>query len=154
MEQNQSLFSLSIEPITKSHLLQAARWAKFLAIAGMVFLGIALLAYAYLIFVMDRFTMAASGDEVTELNSGLRIGYIIFALAMIAVGFFPLLFLLQFANRIKTALQANQQEDLNAAFQSLKKHFRFIGIVLIIVMAAYGLTFVLAILAIGGSSGI
>jgi hypothetical protein len=38
MEQNQgpSLFGLEIDAAGKSHLSETARWAKFLAIAGMI----------------------------------------------------------------------------------------------------------------------
>jgi hypothetical protein len=65
---------------------------------------------------------------------------------------FPLLFLLQFANRMKRALAANEQDDLNDAFLQLKKYFRYLGIIVIIVLALYALMFVLAIMGTALSS--
>jgi len=38
----------------------------------------------------------------------------------------------RFANQMKTALYGNDQEDLNASFQNLKKYFRYVGIITII----------------------
>ncbi|MES1219129.1 MAG: hypothetical protein ABUT20_26725, partial [Bacteroidota bacterium] len=42
MEQNQesSLFGLTIDQESKSHLSEAARWARFLAIVGFVICGL------------------------------------------------------------------------------------------------------------------
>ena len=45
MEQShsQELFSLQIDPLTKSHLWETARWAKFLSIVGFVLCGLILI---------------------------------------------------------------------------------------------------------------
>ena len=153
MEQNQPLFSLTIEPITKAHLVDAAKWARFLAIAGMVLLAIALL-FAFLTATVwanrDNMRFGIDGREGMELTTATRIGYLVFTIVALAVAFFPLLFLLQFSSKLRTALAANQQDDLNVAFQSLKKYFRYVGIILLIIVAIYALTFILAILAVGG----
>lgn len=152
MDQNQTLFSVSIEPVTKSHLLDAARWARFLAIAGMVLLALGLV-FSFLVATVwsDRENMrfTVNGREGEEVSTAMRIGYLVFMILLLAVFFFPLLFLLQFANRLRTALVANKQDDLNLAFLNLKRYFRYVGIILIIVLAIYGLTFLLAILAVG-----
>jgi hypothetical protein len=152
MEQNQSLFSLSIDPLTKSHLNDTAKWARFLAIAGMVLLGIALLFSLLAATVWadnENMRFTVNGREGEEVTTALRVSYVVGVIIMIAIFFFPLLFLLQFANKLKAALAANQQDDLNMAFQNLKKYFRYIGIVFLIVLAIYILMFVLALLAQG-----
>ena len=48
------------------------------------------------------------------------------------IWFFPLLYMLRFANQMKTALYGNDQENLNVSFQNLKRYFRYVGIITII----------------------
>ena len=137
MEQvsNTSLFSLSIEPATKAHLAEASRWARFLAIVGMIFLALMVIAG---LFVATSVSSDLSRIDAPEYQSpfamfgpSIAIVYIIFAV----IGFFPLLFLLRFANKTRTALAGNDQEGLNTAFQNLKAYLRYVGILVIIWLA-------------------
>jgi hypothetical protein len=59
--------------------------------------------------------------------------------------FFPCLFLLQFANKMRLALMSNDDLLLSESFRSLKKTFRYIGVLMII-----GLLFFLLGLISGG----
>src|SRR5215216_4652440 len=118
MKQNQSLFSLSIDPVAKSHLEDTARWARFLAIAGMVLLTLALL-FSFLMATIwsgnNVFRFTTNGRETEEMTTAMRIVYLVVMIIALAVAFFPLLFLLRFANRMKRALAANEQKNLNEA---------------------------------------
>ena len=76
----------------------------------------------------------------------MRIGYLIGMLIVAVLAFFPLLFLLQFANKLRTALSANQQGELNTAFLNLKKYFRYVGVILIIVLTFYALVLIMAVI--------
>jgi predicted PurR-regulated permease PerM len=155
MEQHQSLFSLSIDPVTKSHLNDTARWAKFLSIVGMVVL---LLALAGTILGLTLFSNSSSvvfsfnNEQSDQVTNAMKLGMVIGTIIMVTIAFFPLLFLLQFANRMKRALAANEQDDLNDAFLQLKKYFRYLGIIVIIVLALYALMFILAIMGTALSS--
>jgi len=137
---NTSLFSLSIDPITKSHLGEAAKWARFLAILGMIFLVLMIIAGVFgstmLFSSMNNLEGDATG--MAAYGSGIFAGYMI---VIAVIYFFPLLFTLRFANNVRTALNTNNQQALNTAFQNLKACFRFIGILTIIglVFAAIGL---------------
>jgi len=144
MEQssNSSLFSLSIDPVTKAHLSEAAKWARFLAILGMIFLVLMILMGLFgstmLFSSMNNLEGDASG--MAAYGSGIFAGYMI---VIAVIYFFPLLFTLRFANNARTALNTNNQQALNTAFQNLKACFRFIGILTIIglVFMAIGLIF-------------
>jgi hypothetical protein len=48
---------------------------------------------------------------------------------------------------MKAALLADDQDTLNTSFQNLKKTFRFVGIVTIVVLSIYLLIFILGIAA-------
>jgi len=144
MEQtpNTSLFSLSIDPVTKAHLSEAAKWARFLAILGMIFLVFMILLGVFgstmLFSSMNSFEGDATG--MAAYGSGIFAGYMI---VIAVIYFFPLLFTLRFANNARTALNTNNQQALNTSFQNLKACFRFIGILTIIgsVFMAVGIIF-------------
>ena len=134
--QNTSLFSLTIDPLTKNHLSETARWARFLAIVGMISLVLVIffgLAYSIWISSMvDSMQNQVGLQTPRPYASGLAIGSAILFIIAAAVAFFPLLYMLRFANQMKAALYGNDQEELNASFQNLKKYFRYLGIITII----------------------
>ena len=134
------LFSLSIDPVTKAQLSETARWAKFLAIVGMI--GVVLIvlggvAYSIWISVMMESLGKDLGNPSPAFETayifGSAIGFIIIA----AVAFFPMLYMFRFANRMRKALDGNDQQSLNSSFQSLKIYFRYLGIITIISLALW-----------------
>lgn len=149
MEQNSSLFSLSIDPITKAHLSETAKWARFLAIVGFVFLLMVVLVGIYSTVTLNRFEESyrelggVDSDSITgSAGTGMAVMYIIMAL----IWFFPLLFTFRFANQMRNALQSNDQEMLNAAFQHLKICYRYLGIVTVIFLVMIALSFLFGIM--------
>jgi len=136
-----SLFSLSIDPSTKAHLLETARWAKFLAIVGMVSLGLMIVfGLVYSIWISSTVDSLQSqpGFQSSKIYStGLAAGSALLFILMAVVGFFPLLYMLRFANQMKTALYGNDQESLNTSFQNLKRYFRYMGIITVIAIGIW-----------------
>ena len=133
MEENSSLFSVSIDTTAKSHLSDAAKWARFLAITGMVLLGFVLIRSIYSIVRFNQITSLDSyrGSRppiVDQFTAGTIAG----TLLVVIVPFFALLFALRFANALRRALNASNQEILNLALQNLKLYFRYLGIITII----------------------
>lgn len=150
MEQtNTSLFSLSIDPVTKAHLTEAAKWARFLAITGMVFLVLMIIAGVFgsaMLFSTTSRLESEYGGGTTGMGA---YGSGIFAAYMIVVAviyFFPLLFTLRFANNMRTALTANDQQALNISFQNLKACFRFVGILTIIALVFMAIAIIFGII--------
>jgi hypothetical protein len=142
-----SLFSLSVDPVAKTHLAETAKWARFLAIIGFIFLGLGLVVGILSILTMSYATGNMSGDT-TGFAAIASMGIAGFILVYVIVGliiFFPLLFLLRFANKMKAALASDDQQRLNLSFQNLKAYFRFWGIIAIIGLAFYAIVFLFAI---------
>ncbi len=152
MEERSSLFLLSIDPLTKTNLSETARWARFLAVAGFIFLVFVILLGVYSSVTISRYEesyreMGLRGAGVGgTLGTSVAVMYIIMAV----IAFFPLLFVLRFANSMSSALNTNDQAMLNASFQNLKVCFRYLGIITIVfmVMIALSLVFGLAGLAL------
>jgi heme/copper-type cytochrome/quinol oxidase subunit 2 len=137
-DQNSSLFGLSIDPMSKAHLADAARWAKFLAIMGFIVCGLIVIVGIFAGSVLESFssTRRYEGfDSNVEMTRGLGIVATVFYILIAVLYFFPCLFLFNFASKMKTALLSNDQDVLNSSFQNLKKTFRYIGVLSIIVLA-------------------
>lgn len=150
MESNEPLFGLSIDPVTKAHLADTARWARFLALVGLVVLFLGMMGTLLSVTVLSD-SMSVSyivyGNQSDSMSNSLRIGTIVFILIISAIAFFPLWFLFQFSNKMKKALASNEQAELNDSFQNLKKHFRYLGIIVIIILVVYAFLFLLAIIS-------
>ena len=146
--QNQ-LFGLSIDPTAKAHLSETAKWARFLAIVGMVFMSLVVLAivlFAVFFSTMSNSIDQSSGGASVFFSSGLGIGLAFFYIILLGIWFLPLLFLLRFANNMKRALAGDDQQALNRSFQQLKVCYRYIGIITIIILSLYAIAFLFGIL--------
>ena len=134
MEQNPSLFSLSIDPSSKEHLAEAAKWARFLAIIGFVFLGFLVVAGIAVSVTISRLSSGFSDPAFRNsgFSSAMGVGTAFVYLVMAIIYLFPLLYLLRFANAARTALTTNDQELLNDSFRNLKRFLRYLGILTII----------------------
>jgi len=135
---------LSLTSGSKAFLNEAARWTKFLSILGFIFIGIliivALFAGSFIAAAMEAQTgMGMLGGTV------LTIIY----LAMAALYFFPIYYLFQFSSKMKAALAQQSSELLQQAFENLKSHYKFMGILMIVVLGFY--VIVLAFAGIGAA---
>ena len=138
-----SLFSLAIDPVTKTHLSETARWARFLAIVGFIFLGLMIIGGISVALFVGRPLDTYDGSSVfSAFSVGMSFMYIIVAV----IWFFPLLFLFRFSSRMQAALHGNDQNALNTSFENLKSCFRYVGVITIIVFALYALAIVFAII--------
>ncbi len=61
-----------------------------------------------------------------------------------AISLFPVLYLFRFSKNIRDAVQNNDQQKLDSGIKNLKKYFTFIGILVIIALAAYALGLIYA----------
>lgn len=131
---NAPLFDLQVNFDAKSQLADTAKWARFLAICGIV--GIILVVVGGSIVALS---MAKTDPELRQITreanisaEGMGAGIIVVYVAMGLLYFFPCLFLLQFGNKMKIALANGDDLLLSESFRNLKKTFRYLGIVTII----------------------
>src|SRR5881397_1677138 len=101
MEDNSSLFSLTIDPVTKSHLLETARWGRFLAIMGFI---LCVLIVVLGVFFGSLMTRIYSRDSIQSMPSGMNIVMACVYL-VIANLFFPLSFSFSLFKRHKACPQ-------------------------------------------------
>jgi hypothetical protein len=143
------LFSLTIDPVTKSHLSETARWAKFLAITGMIFLFLMILLMTLgSTLIFSKFNSLDTTDG-SNMASYASVAMAVYMIIIAVIWFFPLLFTLRFANGMKRALAGNDQQALNTAFQNLKVCMRYLGVITIVILAIYAIIIVVAIITAG-----
>lgn len=123
------------------YLKETGGWAKFVAILGFFFVGV--------IVVVAFFYWFAYGKHG---NTGFQTAMTAFYLVMAALYFFPILYLFRFATKVVEAVKSGDTQTLTAALENLKSHYKFIGILMAIILGLYALGFLVAI--IGGGSAL
>ncbi len=144
MEDNYNQNSLIITDDIKSFLKVTSKWSKILAIIGFVSLGIMVIAGVISALFLGSASM--SDTNMSSITGGLggvmAFVYIIFAI----VYYFPLIYLYRFSTNIKSAVDGDDQNQLSIAFEYLKKHYKFIGILTIAIIILYAIIFFIALI--------
>lgn len=138
--------SLALNSTAKDYLFQTAKWAKFLAIFGIIF---AFLIIVLGFFMPKIFSMSAASSGAVMppfMNGVLVVLYIILGLVML----YPSVRLFQFSKSAKFAVDMNDTFAIEECFKRLRSVFRFYGILTIIALTLYGFAFLMIIF--GGSA--
>jgi len=127
------LEQLTLTSSAKRFLRESAKWCKFLSILG--FIGIGFL----LIFAIFTGTMIDLLQTTVPqpLPNGLAITTTVTYLLLAIIYFFPVYYLFQFSNSMKKALLMKNDETLEKAFEMLKSHYKYIGVLTIITISLY-----------------
>jgi uncharacterized membrane protein YjgN (DUF898 family) len=139
-------FVLSYE--SESFLKETAKWGYFLSILGFVFIGIMVLFAIFMgAFLSKLGSMGGSSMEnpmsiMGNMGGFMAVIYLIIAL----IYFFPVYYLYLFSSKAKAAFKNSDNEQLNESFQFLKSHYKFIGIMALIMVSFYGIFFLFAFL--------
>jgi cytochrome c biogenesis protein CcdA len=91
-------------------------------------------------------SVMVNGQQQETVTPAMRVMTILSMIIFAAISYFPLYFLFLFSRKMKRALAANLQQDLNEAFLQMKKYFRYCGIIVIFGLLLFGLVFVLTAL--------
>lgn len=127
------MFELHVDNIGTVYLRDAARWARFLAIAGFVFCALFVVVAILCITVLTSLFNSMGASGVFGIGGG-TIGVVYIGIAIL--DFFPCLYLYKFAARMQAALNGNDQDRLNSSFLNMRAFYRFVGMLMI---AALGL---------------
>lgn len=134
------LEQLTLNNNSKSFLRETAKWAKFLSIMGFIGIGFMVI---FSFFAGTIFQNLPNAQTLPmDMGVTLTITYLIIAVLY----FFPVYYLFQFSNKMKTALLTKNDETLAAAFEVLKSHYKFIGVFTIIILSLYALIAIFAII--------
>ena len=142
--ENQELVStekteLVISETSESYLAEIKKWANFLAIMGFVGVGFMVLGGLFMTIIFS----VLPDDQNAFPFPAMLLG--IFYLVLALVYFFPVRYLYLFAVKLKYALLNRDNDFLENSFGYLKSHYKFIGIMVIVMLTLYPIAIVVGI---------
>lgn len=112
-----------------SYLQKIAKWTTFFSIVGFVFIGIMVVLGLVMTIFMTSVFAAAGKPQMAYI--GLL--YVVFATIYII----PVIYLYRFSTIAKKAIRNSDMNDITIALKNLKSHFKFMGILTIVILALY-----------------
>lgn len=134
--------SVTIDKNGIEQLMELRKWSMFLSIVGFVFMGLAT--------IIMLVALSTSG----LMRSGFNSLTIIPTLILICVYFFPIYYLYKFSSISKEALTVRGIYTLTDAFDYLKRHYKFMGIMTIVVLSIYAIFLLFAVLGGFAATGL
>ena len=138
--------NLVIDWRSKEFLKETAKWTKFLAILG--FVGIGLMVLGSLVMLFAPSSLMSNGD----FPFGGKIFMMLLYLAFAVLYYFPISYLYQFSENTKKAIENNDNNAIRDAFEFLKSHYKFMGILTIILLAFYAIIIFIGLIGAGAAS--
>lgn len=114
----------------KKYLLETSKWANFIAIVGFIAIGLLIIMSFSIGTIMASLPEGSLGGLSPKFFS-------FFYLIAAGIYFIPVFFLFQFAQKTKQALMQDDHNLLTFGLKKLKSHYRFIGILFIVLIALY-----------------
>jgi hypothetical protein len=154
MENIQENKKIEIGQESLGYLNTTRKWTMFFAILGFVFLGIMLIVGLLADSFMSAFTSKMAGVEGVEGMGGVKaaggiaiVFVFIIQLIVAVIYFFPMFFLFRFSRHTKKAVSNLDANELQSGLKNLKSYWMYIGILVIVALAACLLVLIIA----GGS---
>lgn len=138
--------NLVIDWRSKEFLKETAKWTKFLAILGFVGIGLMVLGSLVMLFVPS--SLMSNGD----FPFGGKIFMMLLYLAFAVLYYFPISYLYQFSENTKKAIENNDNNAIRDAFEFLKSHYKFMGILTIILLAFYAIIIFIGLIGAGAAA--
>ncbi|MEN9907044.1 MAG: hypothetical protein RLZZ540_185 [Bacteroidota bacterium] len=131
--------NLQLTAESQSFLRETAKWAYFLSILGFVGIGFLLFLAMFMGTIFSKLGVFGGGFNSMPM---MGVGFITFIYLILAViYFFPVYYLFQFASKAKAAFNSNDNERLTSSLEYLKSHYKFMGILAIVMFSFYGVIF-------------
>lgn len=119
-------------------LRETSKWTKFIAIVGYV--GVGLMVLGALFSISTGFSELSG---IYGLLGGGAVGVMYLLIA--ALYFFPVHYLYNFSLNMKRAIASGEENALEAGLRYLKSHYKFLGILMIIMLSFYLLMLLFAL---------
>lgn len=141
LDDNFTTNGVNITEEIKSYLYETAKWGKFLSIVAFVFIALIVVFMLFMLFAGGAAMMSGFDEAGAMAGMGMGFMIVIYGL-MIAMYFFPTLYLYRFSTKMKVALDSNDQQTLSESFMNMKSVFKFWGIFTAIFIGFYAVMIV------------
>ena len=128
------------------------KWTMFFAILGFIILGVMLVGSIVAgTFLRSLTSMGGmeGGEGLEGMNSMRMAGgfasvlFFIVILIVAVIYFFPMFYLLKFSNHAKRAVANADANEMTLAFKNIKSYWKYLGILVIILLAVYIIIFLI-----------
>lgn len=135
---------LQLTEVIKSNLVEAAKWAKFIAIMGFIGIGIMVVFGMFFGTIMGMVSRLEGSETTLPSFFGgiITVVYILLALLY----FFPVKYLYDFSSKVKRAVELSDQDLFSEGILKLKSHYKYIGILMIVMLALYIVGIIISII--------
>ncbi len=114
----------------KQYLLEASKWANFIAIVGFIAIGLLIIMSFSIGTILASLPEGSLGGLPPKFFS-------FFYLIAAGIYFIPVFFLFQFGQKVKQAIVEDDHNLMTFGLKKLRSHYKFIGILFIIFIALY-----------------
>ena len=129
--------SIELNRLGIHYITEMRKWTLFISIIGFIGIGLMIIGG----FVMVFFSGMLPGEGIGPIT--------VLPLILIAViYFFPVFYLNQFSSLSKRAILFNDTNLVSEALKYLKMHFKFIGVLFIILLIIYVIVGIFALLGV------
>jgi hypothetical protein len=125
---------ITVSDVGISHMLDIARWTKFLAIVAVIGMAFMVLGAISIIIMAAKL-----GEQMVFVG--------IFYILLIAIYFYPVKKAFDLASHMKNSALMTDSGELEFGLGDLRSILRYLGILTIIILAFYGLALILFIFA-------
>lgn len=137
---------LELNDLAVAALRESAKWCLFLSIVGFIFIGLMVVAGAFMSVAMSAMPADPYGGAMGPMGAvpfnAIKSYIGIFYIVLAVLYFFPVYYLYKYADGSKKALESGNEEVLSNALVNLKSHHKFLGIMTIIMISLYILAFI------------
>lgn len=138
------IYEAEITTEAREYLLEAAKWGRFIAIVGFVFIALFLLMVLFMGgSILNQMNEIQGQQGLALLGGTFWFLYTVFVFIMF---FFPSYYTFKFSIKTIRALKSTSTGDLTDGLKNLKSLFKFYGIFLAIILGIYGLIIIGGIL--------
>jgi hypothetical protein len=132
--QQDDLFDVEVDSISKKHISEMAVWAKIVAISAFISYGLSL--------VIAIFGNRSAGEGFVA--STTKASSLAGVLITLIIGVIINIYLFKFSNEVKNGIDGTDQGSLENGFNSLRIYFKIIGILIIIFISLMVIALLLA----------
>ena len=128
--------SIELKQKSIDYLSEISKWAKFLSILGFIVIGL---------LIIGGIAMGGLSSAMSPYGgAGMGFLAVIIYLAIALLYFFPIYYLFRFSSFASRAVNNRDSSAVEPAFENLKSHYKFMGILAIVIISLYLLIFIFA----------
>lgn len=142
IDENLNDNGMELSGLSITHLRETAKWANFIAIVAFIGLGLMVIGALMLILLADQAPASMIYNSPMPFRE-LGVTYLV----LVLVYFFPVFYLSRFALRMKQGLDRKDSRIVEQATGFQRAMYRYVGILLIIVISIYALGILIGLLA-------